>query len=71
MTHEEMHEFIDSVAAILLNGALDLIQADPHQWSTRPCSTCRAVGAIAKKPFGCYEYQRRRELADSARTEQE
>ena len=32
---------------------LALIQADPHQWSTRPCATCRSVSAMAGEPFGC------------------
>jgi hypothetical protein len=32
---------------------LRLLQVDPHQFSTRPCQTCRAVSALAGKPFGC------------------
>lgn len=30
-----------------------LIEADPHQWSSRPCPTCRAVTIILGRPFGC------------------
>jgi len=40
-------------AEILAQTVLDLIQADPHQWSKRPCTTCQAVSTILKKPFGC------------------
>lgn len=42
--------------ADVVRAILDLIQADPHSWSARPCSTCRAVGSIVGQPFGCYVY---------------
>ena len=32
---------------------LDLFDRDPHQWSTRPCQTCKAISALVGKPFGC------------------
>lgn len=32
---------------------LTLIESDPHQWSTRPCATCRAITVLARKDFGC------------------
>ena len=51
MTDEE--KVIKAAVNIILGTALDLIQEDPHQWSKRPCSTCRAVSAIIGKPFGC------------------
>lgn len=34
----------------------DLIYADPHQWSTRPCPTCRTITALVGYPFGCVRY---------------
>ncbi len=37
----------------LLNAALRVIETDPHLWSKRPCQSCLAVSAIAKKAFGC------------------
>lgn len=40
---------------------LDLLQADPHQWSTRPCSTCQAISKIVSRPFGCVLYKQQRE----------
>jgi hypothetical protein len=33
--------------------ALQLIKQDPHDYSTRPCSTCRKVTAMVHQPFGC------------------
>jgi hypothetical protein len=47
---------IQSAAYVLAEAALSVIQADPHQWSERPCQTCKAVGAIFGKAFGCYLY---------------
>ncbi len=38
------------------NGAMaafKLIEADPHQWSSRPCQTCRAVSLLIGRDFGC------------------
>jgi len=51
---------VQAAAQILMDTALRLIQEDPHQWSDRHCPTCRSISAISGKPFGCYEYQRRR-----------
>ena len=40
----------------VLETALRLLESDPHSFSTRPCQTCRAVSALAGRPFGCNEY---------------
>jgi hypothetical protein len=50
---DDAKEVIQAAARVLPGAALDLIQADPHQWSTRPCQTCIAVSAIVGRPFGC------------------
>ena len=50
---EDSEKVIRGAVNIILGTVLDLIQADPHQWSTRPCPTCQAVSAIINKPFGC------------------
>ena len=34
----------------------DLLYEDPHQWSTRPCGTCRTASGLIGKPYGCYRY---------------
>jgi hypothetical protein len=44
-----------------LKGLLELgaLQADPHQWSNRPCPTCRAISGLVGRKFGCYLYAER------------
>ena len=41
------------VEVMRLQRALQLIQKDPHQWTARPCPTCRTISRICGKPFGC------------------
>jgi hypothetical protein len=53
-------EQVQIAALVLVEAALRLIQEDPHHWSNRPCATCRAVGAIVDRPFGCYLYAQQR-----------
>ena len=38
------------------DAALDTIQGDPHQWSKRPCPTCRAITTTFGRDFGCTKY---------------
>ena len=52
---------LDAAVAKATEQIADLIYVDPHQWSNRPCQTCRAITAAMGKPFGCYRYQRERE----------
>lgn len=33
--------------------ALELIQTDMHQFSKRPCPTCKRISLIMDKDFGC------------------
>jgi hypothetical protein len=54
-------EVIAAAVRVITHTAFELIYADPHQWSTRPCQTCRAVTAILGKPFGCERYRIARE----------
>lgn len=44
---------LDAAVQRLMAPVLRLLQNDPHQWSTRPCSTCQAITEIVGKPFGC------------------
>ena len=46
-------EYIQAAARVLLQSVVKLIEADPHQWSKRPCGTCAAVSTIIGRPFGC------------------
>ena len=52
----EADEIVQAAARVLMEAALQLIEADSHQWSTRGCQTCRAVGSLVGRSFGCYKY---------------
>lgn len=47
-------------ALIIIESALNILQADPHQWSDRGCNTCRSITALTGKTFGCYRYMEER-----------
>jgi hypothetical protein len=44
---------IRAAARLMCQTALELIEADPHQWSERPCSTCQTISTLIGRPFGC------------------
>jgi len=50
----------------LVKRVTDLIENDPHQWSKRPCATCRAVSAIVGYDFGCLTWADSRSAAKEA-----
>lgn len=54
--NDDLRAAIQTAAHVLMDAVCDLIQSDPHQWSERPCQTCRAVSSIIGKPFGCSLY---------------
>ncbi len=56
MTDDDTKQVIRAAAGIIVDAALGLIQADGHQWSDRPCSTCETVSNLLGKPFGCCKY---------------
>ncbi len=58
MTHQEM---VRATVYVFVEAVLELVQDDPHQWSTRPCSTCQAITSMTGKPFGCIKERIRRE----------
>lgn len=41
----------------ITSAAFELLYVDPHQWSTRPCQTCRAITALLGKSFGCDRFR--------------
>jgi hypothetical protein len=57
MTEAEEKELIEktikSVAGLVLDPVLRLWESDPHQFSERPCQTCRSISALVRRPFGC------------------
>lgn len=52
---------IEAAARAHLAAALDMLYADNHSWSERPCATCRAITGLLGKTFGCYRYAEERE----------
>lgn len=64
-TVEDRKLTIKAAALVLLEGALSQLQEDPHQWSTRPCPTCRAITSMLGKSFGCYLYADRKKNGGS------
>lgn len=49
----DVDEIVQAAARVVVNVALRLLDADMHNYGTRPCSTCREVTAIAGWDFGC------------------
>jgi len=62
-TPEEIPGLMQAAVRVLLDAALRLIQDDPHQWSERPCPTCRPISSIVGLPFGCYLYMQQQAAA--------
>ena len=58
---EDQEYAMDLVKKILLKPILNLLENDPHQWSTRPCSTCETISQVIEEPFGCVK---KRNLSD-------
>jgi len=59
MASDDVKIIMKAGVSILIDAVLDLLQADPHQWSMRPCPTCKTITGLIGKPFGCYEFQRK------------
>lgn len=50
-------------AKLLIDAIVNLLNEDGHCFGSRPCATCKAVSGMIGRPFGCYEYQRKRGLS--------
>lgn len=44
---------IRGTASIVVEAILRLLDEDPHDFTSRPCQTCRAVTSLAGRAFGC------------------
>jgi hypothetical protein len=53
----EQEKMIKACVNVIIDTIANAIYADPHQWSKRPCETCKTITGILGKPFGCYRYQ--------------
>ncbi len=58
----ENNDIIRAAVKVITEPMLRLLQDDPHQWSDRPCTTCKSISSIIGADFGCYLYaaERRR-----------
>jgi hypothetical protein len=43
----------DALLRVLAESVASVIEKDPHQWSSRPCQTCRIISGLLCRPFGC------------------
>lgn len=59
LTHAKLN--IQAAAGLIVDSILALLQQDPHQWSARPCSTCRAITSLRGSEFGCYLYAKEKQ----------
>ena len=53
MNEDQIQRIVQLAAKEIADAALDLIEQDPHQFSKRPCQTCRAVSRLVGRSFGC------------------
>ncbi len=58
MSIEKEKQELKAAILILMETVLSLIQDDPHQWSKRPCPTCRAVSSMIGTDFGCNLFEK-------------
>lgn len=58
----ENDDIIKSAVNVIMQPILQLIEEDPHLWSTRPCSTCKAISSMIGKPFGCVKKAKEKKL---------
>lgn len=60
MDMDEEKKLIQACANIIIDAVAEVIYGDPHQWSKRPCDTCRTISSVIGKPFGCDRYREER-----------
>ncbi len=57
MNDPEIKQMVRVQVDLVMDAVVETIGIDGHQWSDRPCQTCRAVSGLIGRPFGCYWYQ--------------
>jgi hypothetical protein len=50
---EDVNAKEDSLLRVLAESVASVIERDPHQYSSRPCQTCRVVSGLLGRSFGC------------------
>ena len=59
MEEKDAEKMVKSAVGVIMDSVVEVIGADGHGWSDRPCQTCLAVTGLIGRPFGCYWYQDR------------
>ena len=50
---EAAENAVRAAARMVTRAVADLLYADPHSWSERPCGTCRSITGLLGFDFGC------------------
>ena len=50
-------DLLSAAVSRITDAVADTIYVDPHQWSRRPCATCKVITALIGKPFGCDRFR--------------
>jgi hypothetical protein len=53
------------IAKMLVEKVADVLYVDPHQWSDRPCPTCRTISGLFGFDFGCNKFAKKKECRDA------
>ena len=65
----ENNDIIRAAVKVVTEPMMRLLQDDPHQWSDRPCATCKSISSMIGTDFGCYLYAERRRIQKNNRKE--
>lgn len=49
----QARDIIRACVQVYTETILQIVQGDPHNWSTRPCTSCQTISSMLGKPFGC------------------
>lgn len=52
----EMENAVQAAARLLVRAGMEQLYHDSHQWSRRPCGTCRSITRLLGEDFGCIRY---------------
>lgn len=68
---DNLESRIQALENRLIRAVTDLLYADPHGWSERPCGTCRSITALLGYRFGCDRFRLARAQAKAIIKEKE
>lgn len=53
MSAEDTEAAVRAAVRFSVDAVARVLDGDPHNWSARPCETCRLVTSVLGRPFGC------------------